>query len=655
MASSAAPTIGGRLPLALIRDLVLPLGIIASVLVILVPLPAPLIDLLLVISITLSIVILLTSTYVRTPLEFSVFPTLLLAATLGRLVLNVATTRLILTQAGVQGQRASGSVIQTFGDFVTGGNIVVGLIIFAMIVLIQFVVITRGASRVSEVAARFALDGMPGGQMAIDADLGAGAIHAEQAQQRRAALQQQADFLAAMDGASKFVRGDAVAGIVITLINIVGGMVIGIFQLGMGPGQASDVFTRLTIGDGLASQVPALLISLAAALLVTRSHQHTNLPKELLTQVFSNAQAMFVAAGFLGLLVLTDLPRIPLLAVGGGCMGLAIWLQKQAAAGESSQAADPQAKVPPVLEEQVEQLLKVDPLEVEIGLQLVRLADRQRGGDLLPQIQKVRHGIARQLGIVMPKVRVRDNIAIKPNRYRIKIAGVTVAEGHASSSRELADHLAACVRQQADEVLTRDATQYLIERLRQTNPVVVDELIPGQLSLGQVQQVLQMLLREQVPIRQLALIVEALGDYAVRIKDAALLTEYVRQRLARTICDQYRDRHQVLRVVTLDSDLEDRIRASMEESDYGFTLCLSPPTIDQWCQRIGVLVEQQSKRAGQVVLLVNPHIRAAVRQMTAGRLPQLAVLSFNEITQDTQIDCVATVSEKAGPGALATA
>ncbi|MDH3717790.1 MAG: flagellar biosynthesis protein FlhA [Planctomycetota bacterium] len=655
MASSAAPTKGGRVPLALIRDLVLPLGIIASVLVILVPLPAALIDLLLVVSITLSVVILLTSTYVRTPLEFSVFPSLLLAATLGRLVLNVATTRLILTQAGAEGQRASGSVIQTFGDFVTGGNIVVGLIIFAIIVLIQFVVITRGASRVSEVAARFALDGMPGGQMAIDADLGAGAINAEQAQQRRAQLQQQADFLAAMDGASKFVRGDAVAGIVITLINIVGGMVIGVVQLGMGPAQASDVFTRLTIGDGLASQIPALLISLSAALLVTRNNQHMNLPKELLGQVFSNSQAMFVAAGFLGLLVLTDLPRIPLLIVASACLGLACLLQKNNASRESEQAARENAKVKPVADEQVEQLLQVDPLEIEIGLQLVRLADRQRGGDLLQQIHKVRHSIARQLGIVMPKVRVRDNIGNQPNQYRIKIAGMAVAEGQASTSQELAGHLASCVRLQADEVLTRDATKYLIERLRQTHPVVVDELIPGQLSLGQVQQVLQILLREQVPIRQLALIVEALGDYAARIKDTALLAEYVRQRLARTICDQYRDQHQVLHVITLDPAIEDQVRASMDETDYGFTLRLAPQAIDDLCLRITTASDQHVGYAGHLALLVNPHIRAAVRQMTAGSIPQLPVLSFNEITNDTQIDCVATVRENTGERALAAA
>ncbi len=433
-------------------------------------------------------------------------------------------------------------------------------------------------------------------------------------------------------------------------------MVIGIFQLGMGPGEASAVFTRLTIGDGLASQIPALLISLAAAFLVTRNNQQTNLPQEMLGQVFSSAPAMFVAAGFLGLLVFTDLPFLPLVLVAATCCGLACLRQREDAARGAAAEPNPGGDSPraqAVADEQVEQLLKVDPLEIELGLQLVRLADRQRGGDLLQQIHQVRHGIARQLGIVMPKVRVHDHLGLRPNRYRIKIAGMPVAEGQASSSQELARHLAACVRQQADELLTRDATKYLIDRLRLTHPVVVDELIPGELSLGQVQQVLQMLLREQVPIRQLALILEALGDYAARIKDPALLTEYVRQRLARTICDAYRDPQQVLRVMTLEPSLEDQIRAGMDETDHGFTLRLAPHIGEALSAQLAAVSDQQGGADSPLVLLVNPHVRAAVKQLVASRLPQLPVLSFHEVTNDTQLDCVATLGGHGSPPALA--
>ena len=344
-------------------ELILPAGVVSCVLVILVPLPSALIDTLLVASITMSVVVLLTTIYVRRPLEFSIFPTLLLAATLSRLVLNVATTRLILTQAHQHGSRAAGGVIQSFGDFVAQGNVVVGVIIFAIIVLIQFVVITKGATRISEVAARFALDGMPGRQMAIDADLNSGLIDKETAQHRRLEIHQQADFLGAMDGASKFVRGDAIAGLLITLVNVVGGLTIGVMQFGMGPIEAGGLYTKLTIGDGLASQLPALLIALAAGLLVTRSSTATNLPQEFLKQIFSRPQALGVAAVFLGLLVFTSLPRIPLIALALGCTGIALILVRGNNA-RRSEAALPESK--PAFDEtpKVEELLVVDPLEI---------------------------------------------------------------------------------------------------------------------------------------------------------------------------------------------------------------------------------------------------------------------------------------------------
>ncbi|HIM29050.1 MAG TPA: EscV/YscV/HrcV family type III secretion system export apparatus protein, partial [Planctomycetes bacterium] len=348
-------------------EYILPIGIITSVLVILVPLPLMLMDLLLSANITISVIILLTTIYVKTPLEFSIFPSLLLVTTLSRLVLNVASTRLILTRAGTDNLDAAGGVIRSFGDFVAGDRVVVGIIIFTIIVTIQFLVITKGATRISEVAARFALDGMPGRQMAIDADLNAGVIDEVEAQQRRDEITQQADFYGAMDGASKFVRGDAVAGIVITMINIVGGLFIGMVESGMSFVEAGQLFTKLTIGDGLASQVPAFLISLAAGLLVTRSTQSINMPKEFIRQIFSRPEAMVVAGAFLGALIFTKLPAIPLLALGGGCFSMAILLKQQAKESAAEQKAVEEAEASPVVEERIEDYLTVDPMELEIG------------------------------------------------------------------------------------------------------------------------------------------------------------------------------------------------------------------------------------------------------------------------------------------------
>ena len=420
-------------------DLVLPVAIITSVLVILIPMPAALMDLLLAANITISVVVLLTTIYVKTPLEFSVFPSLLLATTLGRLVLNVASTRLILTRAGEDGLSAAGGVIQSFGEFVAGDRIVVGCIIFLIIVVIQFVVITKGATRISEVAARFALDGMPGRQMAIDADLNAGAIDEVEAQRRRSEITQQADFYGAMDGASKFVRGDAIAGIVITLINICGGLVIGVLQEQMTLQEAGEIFTKLTIGDGLVSQVPALLISLAAGLLVTRSTQQVNLPLTFLQQLFSRPQALLVASGFLGVLILTNLPAVPMLLLGGACASLALAINRQTRRTEAKAAvvrtAAEQQRKP---EERIEDYLAIDPMEMEIGVGLIRLADPKRGGDLLPRITSVRQAVAGEIGIVLPKVRIRDNMRLDQRAYRIKIANNAVAEGLVYPDRLLA-------------------------------------------------------------------------------------------------------------------------------------------------------------------------------------------------------------------------
>ncbi len=689
----AAPTTRGSL--ARIGELILPVAIIGSVLVILVPLPTALMNMLLAANITVAVIILLTTIYVRTPLEFNIFPSLLLATTLFRLVLNVATTRLILTRAETDGLLAAGGVIKAFGEFVAGDKIVVGLIIFVIIVLIQFVVITKGATRISEVAARFALDGMPGKQMAIDADLNAGIIDEHQAQQRRQEITAQADFFGAMDGASKFVRGDAIAGIVITLINIVGGLFIGVVEAGMSVSEAASLFTRLTIGDGLVSQVPAFLISLAAGLLVTRSSRDSNLPSEFIRQLFSRPQALAVTGAFLGVLVFTSLPKIPLLVLGGGCFGIAITLSRRTAQAEVGKESERRAEAAKPSDERIEDYLTVDPMEVEIGVGLIRLADPKRGGDLLERVQRVRQNVASDIGVILPKVRIRDNMRLEQSQYRVKIADMVVSEGTVYPDQFLAmdsgmttgkipgmetkdpafgtpavwidrnlrdqaemfgytvvepgsviaTHLTETVRRHADEILTRDATRHLIDELKQTSPAVVEELIPTVLKLAEVQQILQMLLRESVPIRQLGAILETLGDYAARSKDPVLLTEYVRHRLARAICTRYRDQENRLHVITLDPALEDRIRAGFEHNDNGLFIRMSPPAVEETCRMIAADLEKLTLANHQPMLLVSPQIRAALKQITLPHLPQVVVLSYNEITRDTIIESLAMVSD----------
>jgi flagellar biosynthesis protein FlhA len=537
---------------------------------------------------------------------------------------------------------------------------------------------------------------MPGRQMAIDADLNAGTIDEHEAQRRRAEITQQADFFGAMDGASKFVRGDAIAAIVITLINIVGGLIIGVIESGMTLAHAGEVFTKLTIGDGLVSQVPAFLISLAAGLLVTRSTQSSNLPSEFLRQLFSRPQALAVAGAFLAILTFTSLPRIPLLMLGTGCIGMAVTITRRTKKEAVDEAVKKKADAAKPSEERVEDFLSVDPMEVEIGVGLIRLADPKRGGDLLERIQRVRQNVAADIGVILPKVRIRDNMRLEQNQYRIKIADMSVAEWTIypnmflaidsrmtsgkvqgiptkepafgtpavwieSAMRDqaemygytvvepgsvIATHLTETVRKHADEILTRDATKHLIDELKRTSPAVVDELIPGALKLAEVQQILQMLLREAVPIRQLSPILETLGDYAPRTRDPILLTEYVRHRLARTICTRYRDKDGRLTVITLDPTLEDRVRAGFDHNEHGLFIRMSPQAAESLCRQIAKDLEKLTTTGHPPIILVSPQIRAALKQLTLGHLPQLVVLSYNEITRDTKIDSVAMVMEK---------
>lgn len=680
------------------RELILPVAIIACIFVIIVPLPVAILDVLLAANITVAIVILLTTMNVGSPLEFNVFPTLLLATTFSRLVLNVATTRLILTHGGSDAHAAAGGVVQAFGEFVSGDNLVVGAIIFSIIVVIQFVVVTKGATRVSEVAARFALDGMPGRQMAIDADLNSGIIDEVEAQRRREAIARQADFYGAMDGASKFVRGDAIAGIITTLINIVGGLFMGMYYSGMTLDEAMQVFTMLTIGDGLVSQIPAFLISLAAALLVTRSTQKSNLPIEFLNQLLSRPQSLMVAGGFLGLMIFTQLPTVPLLTLGTGCVGLAYLIQKQntlkasrdeqAAKAEAAQKAAPPDRKP-------EDFLAVDPMRVEIGARLLALADPRRGGDLMEKITGVRSILASEMGILLPKVRLKDKLTLGENVYDIQIAGNTVARGEvypeallaidvgrctgtiqgsethepakgrpavwirpeqkvqaemlgyqiASPSTVISTHLQEIARSHADELLTRDAAKQLVDQLKSSNPTVVDELIPGLMKLSEVQAVLQMLLREDIPIRQLGTIIETLGNFAPRTKDSVMLCEYVRGRIARTICHRFADASGQMHVITMDPAMEDRIAAGFDLTDRGILIRMSPPAIEITCQQIAGQLTKLVAAGRKPILIVNPRIRPAVRLITQAHLPDLRIISHAEITQGTTTIAVGVVSD----------
>ena len=681
------------------RDLVLPLGIIGCLVVILVPLPPMLMDMLLAANITVGVIVLLTTVYVATPLEFSIFPSLLLATTLARLVLNVATTRLILTGADTHGMGAAGGVIQSFGEFVAGDRIEVGLIIFVIIVLIQFIVITKGATRISEVAARFALDGMPGRQMAIDADLNAGLIDEKESQRRRQEINAQADFYGAMDGASKFVRGDAIAGIVITIVNVMGGLYIGVMQSGMTLSEAGSLFTKLTIGDGLVSQFPALLISLAAGLLVTRSAQKANLPVQFLQQLFGNPKALAVAGGFLTILIVTNLPAIPMATLGLGCIGLAVVMNRQNVRrqdAETMQAEAEKAEALTPAPKRVEDFLATDPMEISIGRGLLGLADPNRGGDLMQRITGVRNAVAADLGIILPKVRVRDEMTLGELDYEIRIEGSQVAKatlmpnqllaidsGHTTGVIEgeptrdptfgepavwidpmrreqaaiygymtvepgavLATHLQEISKRHADELLSRDATKHLVDELREASPTVVDELIPGMMKVSEVQQVLHLLLKEDIPIRQLGIILETLGDFAGRTKDPVWLCEYVRHRLARTISSRYRDEAGRLHVLALDPAMEDRIAAGIEHTERGLFVRMSPSAADLTCEKIQEGVKKLVTAGHSPVVLVSPRIRPGLRQITAASMPRLKVLSYNEITQDTKIESYAVISDQ---------
>ena len=687
--AAADATQRGRMTSAL--GLVFPVLLVLSVLVVIVPVPPMVLDLLLAANITASVIILLTTVFVAKPLDFSVFPSLLLIATLARLVLNVASTRLILTRAATHETRAAGEVIEAFAKFVAQDQLMVGLILFAIVVVIQFVVVTKGATRLSEVAARFALDGMPGKQMAIDADLNAGHITANEARSRRAEIAAQADFHAAMDGAGKFVRGDALAGILITLINIVGGLIVGIVQHGMAPARAVEVFTMLTIGDGLVTLIPGFLIALAAALLATRSSSESNLSRDMIGQTVREPAALYLASVMLIALAFTGLPMLPLLVLGVGCALVGENLRRQQRLAETVHAqqatvAAQQSSIQPAA--RPEDQLLIEPIELELGFRLIRLANPDAGGDLLDRVTKLRHRIAQELGIILPKVRIRDNLLVKERGYQIKLRGVTIASGEvqpdgllavdtggvsgelpgaaveepashraakwidvtqADRARELGykivapanvvvAHLADVVRSHADELLTREQVHQLLDNLRQTSPRVVEELVPALLKPSQVHQVLGNLLCERVPVRDLETILETLGDHADRTRDTTLLTEFARQALSRTICQPYRDAAGTLHAITLDPALEDILADGYESTERGPLIKLTPQIIEGVAHELARQLKRLVRAGHLPVVVCGAKARRSVRYITAGPLPKLAVLSLSEIPRETRVE-----------------
>ncbi len=677
------------------RGLLFPACAASLIFVILIPLPTTIMDFLLLTNIVVTTIMLMTVMYVRTPLDFSSFPSLLLAMTLLRLVLNTATTRLILSN-GAQGTGAAGHVIEAFGSFVAANSLAVGVIIFLIITIIQFVVITKGATRIAEVAARFTLDGMPGKQMAIDADLNAGIIDEAEARRRRTEITREADFFGAMDGASKFVRGDAIAGIIITLVNILGGLYVGMVEGGMNLMESLAVYTQLTIGDGLASQLPAFIVSVTAGMLVTRSTGKTNMGEEVLGQLFSRPIALVLAGSFLLVLTLTPLPKFPLVTMAAGCGMLAYFLQNTQKQAVVRQAAEKRAKEQQSKQAPIESHLGVDALELQVGFALVRLVDRSRGGDVLDRIANIRKQMASEMGLVVPPVRIRDNAALEPNQYVVMLRGQEVARGAVyadqllaidaglasqplrgvevrepafglrawwlpieeretaerlnytvvEASGVLATHLTEVIKRYAAEILTRVDTQRLLDNLKQRNAGLVDEVVPNLMKVGEVQKVLQNLLRERVPIRDLETILETLGDWAPKTRDAEILTEYARNALARTICAQYKDQQGTVHVVTLDPATEDYIQANIQRMDHGSSLTVPPDRQAQLASGIKRQAEAASSasRGTPVAVLCSPQIRMWVHRMIEPILPQTPVLALNEIVRGVDVQAHGVVS-----------
>ncbi|ADQ06344.1 flagellar biosynthesis protein FlhA [Caldicellulosiruptor hydrothermalis 108] len=664
---------------------------IVIVLSMILPIPPSLLDVLIAINLSLALVIFLNSINIKEALDFSVFPSLLLFTTLLRLALNISTTRQILT-----GQGENVRIVYTFGNFVIGSNIVVGVIIFFIIIIIQFIVITRGAERVSEVAARFTLDAMPGKQMAVDADLNAGIITEEEARERRKKIQKEADFYGAMDGASKFVKGDAIAAILITFINALGGLIIGVAMRGEDVTEAIQKYLLLSVGDGIAAQIPALLISTATGIVVTKAADASKLSESLIKQLFEfHPKVLYTVGGILAALALIPtMPKLSLFFLSGAMFAMGFRMDSSLKKIESIEEKQVEQKEVEELKkpENVVNLLYVDPIEVEFGYGIIPLADKDQGGDLLERVVMIRRQLALELGIIVPTIRLRDNMALKPYEYRINIKGVEVARAElmsdsllainpgfvteqiegiptkepafgldalwiSSSMKEraemagytvvdlpsvIATHLTEIIRRHAHELLTRQDVQKLIDNVKETNPVLVDELIPKLMTVGEVQKVLANLLKERISIRDMVTILETLADWAPTTKDTDVLTEYVRQAMARYITKKYVSGN-VLEAIALSPEVEEMIMNSIQKTEQGSFLNLPPDYVQKLINNLSNILEKLVNVSAQPIVICSPIVRIYFRRLIENIFPDVVVLSYNEILPSVQIKTVGMV------------
>ncbi|MGZ3687649.1 MAG: flagellar biosynthesis protein FlhA [Bdellovibrionota bacterium] len=675
-------------------DLVMAIGLVAILAVMVIPLPRFLIDLCLSLAIAFSVVLLLTSVYATKALDFSVFPSVLLISTLFRLSLNVATTRVILLHGAEQGVDAAGDVIKSFGQFVVGGNYAVGIVVFIILVIINFIVITKGAGRVAEVAARFTLDAMPGKQMAIDADLNAGLINEEAARNRRSEIAREADFYGAMDGASKFVRGDAVAGIMIVLVNVIGGIIIGTLQKGMDISQAAQVFTLLTVGDGLVTQIPALIVSTAAGIIVTRTATSTNFSQEFSKQLVMKPKALGAAGGVMGFMALVPgLPFVPFATLGVILGSISYHYYSKERAEERKKDQKSQAEKLKPATEKLENLLPVDLLELEVGYGLINIVDADQNGDLLERISNIRKQFALDLGIIIPPLRIRDNLELKPGDYQVLLKGVQIGQGSlmvgslmamdpgnvmnpvagiptkepafgldaiwitprqkeeatyagytvVDLSTIIATHLTELIRQSAHELLGRQELQTLLDSFKQTAPKVIEDLVPNLLPVGTILKVLRSLLKEGVSIRDMRTILESLADTAATHKDPTVLTEHVRSALARTITKKLVGPDGQLTLLTLDRNIEETIAGGIIQTDQGQQLSLDPEFVRNFIAQLNQQAMEITAIASNAVVLCSPLIRSHLKQLVDRFIPNIVVLSHNEITPNVSVKAFSTV------------
>jgi flagellar biosynthesis protein FlhA len=694
MATAEQAQFTGHLPaITKNSDISIAVAAVAILVFMVIPLPPMLLDLLIAFNITFALIILLASMYTMRPLELSAFPSILLLITLFRLSLNVASTRIILIH-GNEGAMAAGKVIQAFGSFVVGGNYLVGIIVFIILVVINFMVITKGAGRIAEVAARFTLDAMPGKQMSIDADLNAGLINEQEARARREVIAREAEYYGAMDGANKFVRGDAVAGIIITLANIVGGLAIGVFQNKMSFANAAQTYTLLTIGDGLVTQIPALIVSTSAGIIVSRAGAESNLGTEITSQIFYQPRAIGITAIVLfGFGVIPGLPLMPfwILASLAGAAALLIRRAAQQRAREEAEAQIVEEQSIPT--EHFESLPLLDTLAIEVGYGLIPLVDTEQNGELLERIKSIRRQVAHEMGIIVPPVHIQDNMQLKPGDYSILLKGNEIASGSLMTNYYLAmnpgtveeeidgiptqeptyglpalwikenlkenalakgytvvdlatvitTHLSEVVRRHGPEFLGRQEVQQLLDNLKESHPRVVEELVPNLLSLGGVVKVLQNLLREQVPIRDMLAILETLADWAPVTKDLDLLTEYVRHALSRTITKMHQSHDGTLPVVTLDHNVESAIANAVQRTDQGSLFALDPNVAQKIVSNLARILEKSSSLNYQPIVVCSSQIRSYLNKLVNQVVPNVSVLSYDEILSNVEIQSLGTL------------